>query len=261
MLSETITQFRLSPLFPLALAFAGITTGAGQQATQHNEQPARELHQWELALKWSASEQAAWIQAYLDRGTRQDTTDTFATLVVARSSVALPLMEKKIEQVLASTSPSDCFTDKSVDPKKWVGSMAGMIDYAGDEESLRQASKLIKLDEKLFGDMVERTMFNALTRRTPYSLAYAGLEIGDPAIDKRVVSWVEARLADKTSGGMHEVRQLWAEAMVDKYGGAPTEAQWANDRIVSRLHAPLPSLVRVDMERFAKEAVEKRAKK
>jgi hypothetical protein len=101
----------------------------------------------------------------------------------------------------------------------------------------------------------------AETRSNPYPLAYRGLEIGDPAVSTRILAWAEARLADKTAFRIGQVRQWWAEAMVDRYGGVPTESQWATDPIVSRLKPAQEPSFHDQMIGLAVETVEKRLKR
>src|ERR1035438_5355882 len=101
-------------------------------------------------LKWTPAEQATWIKTTLDKGVPTDLAPGLNTLIVGKSSLTLPLVEQKIEQVLQSKSPSECFTDKSVNPEKLVVGGAIMIAYAGNDEAMRQVAKLTKLDEKRF---------------------------------------------------------------------------------------------------------------
>jgi hypothetical protein len=130
-------------------------------------------------LKWSDAEQAEWVKSYLRNGSSVP-TDTLAVLVVSRSSFVLPLLEKAIEENLPSRSDNG---------QRIVGGAASMIEYAGDEQSLREASKLMKLDERRFGGMVSSALLHAGARHNPFPLAYKGFEIGDPEVDKRILEW------------------------------------------------------------------------
>ena len=58
-----------------------------------------------------------------------------------------------------------------------------------------------------------------------------------------------------------KMKHLWAEALLDKYGNVPNEAQWATDPIASRLSAPLALALHNEVLQFALEAQEKRAGK
>jgi hypothetical protein len=218
-----------------------------------------------------------WITSDLDHGMQAEPGgDVLTMLVLNRSSLALPLIEQKIEQVLRSPNPSDCFTDKSVDPQKFVSVAAQTIAYAGDAEALRQLGKLIKIDEKRFGGLIDRTLVNARDHRNPFTVAYQGLEMGDPAIDTRVAAWARFQLADKRAplrnfgprttepvpeGEIQEVRRMWAEAMVGKYGRVPTARDWADDPIASRLDTVHAQALHDHMMGAAAEALERRGKR
>jgi hypothetical protein len=171
-----------------------------------------------------------------------DLGDVLNSLVLGKSSLTLPLMEQKIEQVLQSKSPSECFTDKSVNPERFAYLVAEAIAYAGNDEAMRQVAKLTKLDEKRFDDLVVRVLMaaenrgNPENRGDPYIVAYHALDIGEPLVDKRIYAWVQAGLAEKEATRIRDLRKFWAEAMVDRYDGVPTESQWATDPFVSRLN-------------------------
>jgi hypothetical protein len=46
----------------------------------------------------------------------------------------VPLAEKKIEEVLKSTSPATRFADSTVDPEKFVANAVGLISVRGGEK-------------------------------------------------------------------------------------------------------------------------------
>jgi hypothetical protein len=145
-------------------------------------------------------------------------------------------------------------------------------------------SKLLRVDEKRFGYLVEQTLVAARTYGNPFPVAYQGFDIGDPAIDSRIASWAEKELLPPPppprgysrvpdgerfrqldiaarEGIIRDARTLWAEALVDKYGGVPSEAQWRSDPIVSRLKPSETDPVHDEMIRLTAEVVEKRAKR
>src|SRR4051812_16348491 len=72
---------------------------------------------WRRMLRASEAEQAEWISSDLARGMPVVDPDSgiLTMLVLNKSAVTLPLIEKKIEEVLRSTSGAECFSDKSVD--------------------------------------------------------------------------------------------------------------------------------------------------
>jgi hypothetical protein len=194
--------------------------------------------------------------------------DTLYSLAVGRSSVILPIFEIKIEEVLKASEPSKCFTDKGTDPQMVVLYLWRTIARAGDQYALQQASKLLKIDEERFDRMVAETMYAAYNRTNPFTVAYQGFAIGDMAIDKRLVEWAEELLDKEVPNLGNPIfdrieksgRWLWAEALVDRYGAAPSPIQWMKDPIASRLK-PRLAVLDYDVRRFAGEAAEKRARK
>jgi hypothetical protein len=240
--------------FSLTLATIGLAAITGRQSTFGQETLA-----WRI-LKWSEADQVSWINSTLDKGMPLDLGGVMNMLVLNKSSLTLPLIEKKIEEVLHSASPLECFTNKEVDPRYFVDIAALTITEAGDEQALREAGKLIKLDDKRFGKLVDRTLGHAQNRRNPFTLAYRGFEIGDPALDEKIMAWAEEQLANKDQYAIVEVRRFWAEALLDKYRGVPVSSEWASDPIVSRLRAPQAASLHNEMIRFTSEAFEKRSK-
>jgi hypothetical protein len=189
-------------------------------------------------------------------------------LVRARSSLTLPILERRVEDLLGSTSPGDYFADKSVDPKRFVTLAASSIAYAANEEALRQLSRLMRLDERRFAPFVEQTLLNAQDAWNPYTLAYRGLEIGDPAVDREIAAWAEKRLSEEmqrfsnpTYERVRRERRVRAEALVERYGGPTTEDQWKADPLVARLKPELAAALRESMSRYAREVVQGRAPK
>ena len=197
----------------------------------------------------------------------------------------LSLRERKILEVLKSRTPLDLFTDKSVDPQRFVALAALTIEYAGNEQALRQVSKLLHLDEDRFDDAVEATMINRKIQNG-FLLAYQGFAIGDPLLDTRLANWAEWEMATgkkpplppallaKRQGHValvepspepehvvQSIRQLWAEALVERYGGVPSEAQWQGDPIASRLPSPMAQSLHDAMVRRTSEVMQKRVKR
>jgi hypothetical protein len=248
--------------------------------------PAHGQQEWRRMLQASEAEQTAWIESDLDRGmpTVDPDASVLTVLIRSKSEITLPLIERKIEEVLRSPSSPDNFTDKSVDPQRFIALAAVAIREAGNVESLKELGKLMKIDERRFGFLVEQTFAEARDRGNPFSVAYQGFDIGDPALDSRIAAWAERELLllpppppkdysrvpnselfrqldiAGREAMINEARTLWAEAMVDKYGGVPTEAQWRSDPIVSHLKPSETDPVHDDMIRRTSEAVEKRAK-
>jgi hypothetical protein len=78
-----------------------------------------------------------------------------------RATVLVPLIERKIGEVLRSTDPLERFTDKTVDPQRFVSIAALSIAWSGDEQALKEIGKLIAIDEKRFGTLVRNTLLAA----------------------------------------------------------------------------------------------------
>ena len=134
----------------MAMALAGCAAGQGRPDT-----PA-----WRL-LRASEAEQIAAVNSTLDRGFPPD--NDIGLLMVNKSPLVLPLVEKKIEQVLKSASPRECFTDETVDPNRFVVVASWGMANTGSEQALVEVAKLIKLDEKRFGQLRRRKAISFTT--------------------------------------------------------------------------------------------------
>jgi hypothetical protein len=211
-------------------------------------------------LKVSEAEQVAYIESALNKGLLDDDV---AMLVLNRSALTLPLIEKKIEEVLASPNPASCFTVKGVDPARFVGIAARMIDYAGNKEALEQLAKLMAIDENRFGELVWLTLINNENRRdpNPFTLAYAGLEIDSAPLRRRIIAWAESELPGKTDSRKRHLKEWWAEAMLSRHGRRlPTEQEWNDDPLASRIFPPLAKLMHDDVFRSMNELIDQRGK-
>ena len=188
------------------------------------------------------SEQIAFIKTTMEHGFPEDRADQMTMLIINRSALSVPLIEAKVEEILKSPSPSKGSIDIALE----------MIAYAGDEQSLRAISRLIAIDESRFARLVARTLDNAGNWRNPFTVAYRGFESGDDAVSRLAAAWAESALASD------HMQRVWAEAMLDKYGRAPGEAEWATDPIASRLKDRASPELRQNVLRFAAEAQSKR---
>jgi len=225
---------------------------------------------WRRILSASTDEQATWIKAYLGRGMPAVEPDSsiITMLILNRSETTLPLIEQKVEEVLRSPSPAACFTVQSVDPQKFIDFAVGAIVGPGDLQSLKESTKLIRIDEKRFGSMIGAAMANSSAYRNPFGLAYLGLALDDPAVESGIRAFLRLQLRDRASpipgaaeAETAQVRGWLAMAMVDRYGGVPTEEQWAADPIVLRLESLRTPQLHDDVMRAVAEALQKRGKK
>jgi hypothetical protein len=233
---------------------------------------------WRLA-RASEAEQIAAVNASLDRGMPPD--DNIAVLKNVKSSLVLPLMENRVECALKAASPNECFTDKAVDLRRFIDGVALGIAYVGDEEALKQVSKLVNLDPLRFGPLIGRTLYhskNYSKSHNPFVVAYSGLGTAGPIVDRLVVEWAEKNLsvdpeerarAEEAARGFgpilpppaENMKHLWAEAMVDHYGGMPTEPQWTADPIGARFPRELSQSLHSEVLRLAQKTAESRRPK
>lgn len=256
-----IRQYLVSIIATAAVALVSVQPLCYGQETEAD---------WRRMRSASEAEQTVWINSHLRAG--MPPSEVFGDLMLNKSEVTLPLMEKKIEEVLRSPSPLECFTNKSVNPQGFIDAAALAITEVGNVQSLKEASKLIKIDEKRFGSMVEGTMRYSSAYRNPFTLASRGLELGDPALDSRIAKWVQGRLAEEppppnvpgaaegAAAVIREVRGWLAEALVERYGAVPTEKQWFADPLVFRLAPPQAAWMHDDVMRIASEGARKRSK-
>jgi len=240
----------------LFVAMTAVAPHAQQRYAFGQESPASRM------LRASEAVQVTYFNQRLNEGLRVDKeVNAIDLLILSRSSLVLPMMERKIEEVLKSPEPLECFTDKTVDPQTFVDIAAASIAWSGDEQALKEISKLVAIDERRFGVLVRNTLFAAQNRRNPFVVAYRGLEIGNPVVDKRILAWVEEELEAESKFAFGDFKPWWGEAMVEKYGRVPLEIDWIDDPIASRIKRDLASSVHDDVFRFAAEARDKQTKK
>ena len=213
-------------------------------------------------LAMSDKDQIALVQSALDRGIPYEQREAMRALAITHSSLILPLIEARVEAVLKSPEQIEPNVDMSLRPDRYIVSAMGIIAYAGDEEALKQLAKLMKtagFAKLRLQGLVSSTLGWAGERGNPFALAYRGLEMGDPDVDKPIIAWAEQRLAEPSLNQTKDPRRQVAKAMVSRYGALPTPEQWAKDPLVSRLKPSLAESLHTDIVRFAAEAQEKRA--
>jgi len=262
---ETRTSIQLKLLF----AAIAVTAAAGQQPIP---MPAPMLpgqisppHQTAgedpslRALRLSDSEMVAFVKSSLDGGMTGSDGFATSTLARARGALVLPLIEAKIEQVLRSSNASECFTDRRTDPQSFITSAAAVISGASGESALRETGKLLQLDEKRFDRMVDQVLSEAYGLQNQFALAYRGLDLGNPALSIRIVRWAEKRVTPPSPDeSPRRPRRLWAEAMVDRYGGVPTPEQWGSDPMAAGMKPDTVKALRDDMYRQMEDIWDKR---
>ena len=219
-------------LLPIVVVVSLSTTMDGQEGIP----PARTI------LDSAEGQQIAFINQTMELGFPENRADQMTMLIINRSALALPLIESKLEEALKSTSSSKSFIDTATE----------MIAYAGDEQSLRAAGKLMAIDVKIFGPLVERTLDNAGNWRNPFTVAYQGLELGDETISRYTAAWTDSALASSC------MQRAWAEAMFVRYGKVPDESVWVTDPIASRLKDQASPELRQSVLRLVTDAQRKK---
>src|SRR5262249_42606195 len=143
-----------------------------------------------------------------------------------------------------ASHPQECFTSNDIDPQRVIGGSMGMISSAGNFLALKEASRLLKLDEKRFDRMVPVIMDIAINEReNVFTLAYRGFELGEPAVSNRLAEWAEGKLRDSVAITPHGLGNQWAVALVDRYRGVPTGPEWMSDPIVSNMEPELAASI------------------
>jgi hypothetical protein len=198
--------------------------------------PARQV------LEMPESDQIAFVISTINQGLPEDRAEQMTMLIINRSQLVAPLLEAAIEGALREPSPASRLIDIASE----------MIAYAGDEQSLRAVSKLIALDERRFGHLVGRTLDNSMNWRNPFTIAYRGLGIGDPAVARYAVAWSASALSSD------RMKHLWSEALLDRLGKVPDQAEWARDPLASRLPNAPDERLRQTVVRYAADAQKKR---
>src|ERR1035441_3441230 len=148
-------------------------------------QTAKDAETVKNILQVSGAEQVEFVNSVLEQHFPENEGDRFSLLLVNRSALVVPLIESKIETELGSHSRSERFIELA----------SAMIAYAGDEQSVRAISNLIRIDERRFGTFIGRTLDNAGKWRNPFGVAYQALDLGDSTVTGYTTTWAESALA------------------------------------------------------------------
>ncbi len=109
-------------------------------------------------LRMSDAEQVAAVRAYLDAGAPVGQEQGIFGLAMAHSELILPVLERKVEEVLRAQDPMDCFTNKNTRPDSVIALVVSMITHSDGDPAMKELAKLVALDEKRFG----REVFSGL---------------------------------------------------------------------------------------------------
>ena len=184
------------------------------------------------------SEQRNFITETINAGFPDGRADQMTMLILNRSSLVLPLLERRTEVELMSQSPSQVLIETTSE----------MIAYAGDSQALREVGRLIAIDDGRFGPLVNRTLGNAMSFRNPFTVAYRGVDVESEAVGSRIGAWADAMASAP------RMQRLWAQAMIERYGRVPTQDDWASDPIVSRMKTRRFDQLKENVLRFASAA-------
>jgi hypothetical protein len=179
--------------------------------------------------------------------------DALFPLARARSAVVLPVIESRIEEVLLSATSPALLSGRA---QRVLGACGRAIAAAADEQALRLAAKYGRLEplSTVFGRILHETS----DRGNPFRLIYRALEAPSLLLDGSVARWTEDALRSPALNIPKDRRRQWAEAMVERYGAAPTAAQWSKDPIASRLKPEVAESLHSEVARLSVEVVRKR---
>ncbi len=166
-------------------------------------------------------EMKEYVLETLALGLPPSRVDTLSWLALNRSGVVVPLLASRLEERLEAPGDLDR-TDRT---------MADVLAYAGDEIALHSLARLSRLRPEQFGCFVERLLDYASTRRNPFTLAYAAVEIGPGAMSDAVVRWV------LSSSERRDRLEQWAQVIRQRQSDRGPVAALASDPLVSRAPA------------------------
>lgn len=166
-------------------------------------------------LSLTEVEQVAFVQSTLEMGIPEDRGDALALLIISRSAAVVPLLRLRIEKELSSENPSDLF----------VAEMSEAIAYAGDEHALQAVESLMTVDEARFRPFISRTLDHSSNWHNPFTIAYRALDSSKGMLTPHALQWCQSALR------RDRMQRKWAEAMLDRYGRAPTSLEIRQDPI------------------------------
>jgi hypothetical protein len=201
-------------------------------------------------LGMSEAEQKAYVNSAFDHGLPQASIDSLTGLVRQRSAILVPVLGARVLEAVKSPKPIDCFADKTVDPQAAIMAATSAIAYAADGNALKELSKLLEVDDRRFGWLIGYTLSDGGSRNF-FPVAYRGFEIGSRALDAKMIIWIQKQLEDDAESSQPQLRAWWADALVEKNGHAPTEAEWVSDPIEKRLKPELAKSLHDDIFHLA----------
>lgn len=203
---------RFVPL--IFIAALGHPAAMGQESTPTRAE-AKRAEAERMAIK-------SKLEAALDRDYEQSTPDELLMLSLQHSDIAVPELKRRLTDSVQQR-PKTLARNSTV--------QADALAYVANDLAVDALAELCAQKSNLFCTYLRRTLDYAEGRVNPFSLVYHALGNADAAVQDAVSEWINGVI-----GFPHFQRRL-AEAMLDRYGKAPSETDWAHDQIASRLGA------------------------
>lgn len=204
-------------------------------------------------LHLSDSDAIIYMNTAFDHGMAPEFTAGLPAILRRHSAAVLPILERRIEEALRSPNPLDAFSDKTVDARMAITTAAASIAFPENEYSLKEISKLLAIDDQRFGWLVGNALVGA-GEKNYVGLIYHGFDLGSEPLNRRMIALMEGMFSSTSVGGIDQLKHWWAEAMIEKYGHATTEVDWANDPIATHLNQKLAWSLHDEVLRLCAEA-------
>ena len=245
LLSSFCRSLWTSVLFAIAIRI--VLFGSLAFAQQKTERPVRELTPPPAArvLAMTDVDARKVVAEALEQGLTEEWADPLAVLAINRSQVVVSELFERIETARQDPKVSE----------KFVHTMADLLAYSADETALDALMRLAVSDHARFGVFLGRALDYARGRRNPYSLAYYAVGKSSSEVDSEIMRWVE------TNAQLGTDYRVWAKAIFERNGEAPTETTLLNDPIISRLSDGIPLALQKELLELRKQETPGRPKK
>jgi hypothetical protein len=193
-------------------------------------------------LAWTPEEIRAHLATESYRDLTPEEADDLYLLARSRPEITVPFFETALQGSLERGALSREQTVQVID----------LLSYSANDAGLKALSRLAARSENpLLAQSVSRLLDYADGWSNSYSLAYQAMALGNPAVERQVLDWVQDR-ADRGHGFAD-----WASAIVQSHSAsAPVEGLVAGDPILSRLTGgQAPESLRSELEKQARESV------
>jgi hypothetical protein len=179
----------------------------------------------------------------LDRDYGNQPADDLLMLAIQHSDLAVPELKRRLIAY-------------GQQPRKTLGGSttihADALAYVANGLAVDALCDLCAENPGLFCSYLERSLDYAEGRLNPFTLAYRAIARPEAVVQDAAIHWADSMI------GFPHFRQRLAEAMLDRYGKVPSETEWAQDPIASRLKTGASSELWQSVLRFAAEVQRKR---